>query len=85
MPNPAPRPSESTAAETYAARRSDIARLLDVLDMELDRHDERAKAAPGDWGFAGSLGKVRSDLINTVAFMSSMDPEHVERFLIDAE
>jgi len=31
-------PHEPTAAEAYAARRSDIARLLDVLDMELDRH-----------------------------------------------
>ena len=76
---------EPTAAETYAARRGDIARLLDVLAMELDRHAQEAKAKPGDWGFPGSLGKVRQDLIATVGFLSNMDPEQVEAFLADAE
>lgn len=76
---------EPTAAETYAARRNDIARLMDVLQMELDKHAEGAKADPGNWGFAGSLGKVRSDLIDLVGFLSNMDPEHVEAFLNDAE
>lgn len=76
---------EPTAAQTYAARRGEIARLLDVLSMELDRHAQDAKAKPGDWGFPGSLGKVRKDLIETVGFMSGMDPEQVEAFLNDAE
>jgi len=76
---------EPTAAETYAARRSDIARLMDVLQMELDKHDEQAKADPKNWGITGNLGKIRSDLINLVGFMSNMDPEHVEAFLNDAE
>jgi len=76
---------EPTAAETYAARRSDIARLMDVLQMELDKHDAEQKADPKNWGHAGDLGKVRSDLINLVGFMSNMDPEHVEAFLNDAE
>ena len=76
---------EPTAAETYAARRNDIARLMDVLQMELDKHAEGAKADPRNWGFAGSLGKVRSDLIDLVGFLSNMDPEHVVSFLNDAE
>ena len=76
--------NEPTAAETYAKRRSDIARLLDVLDMELDRHADRAKADPRNWGLVGDLGKVRSDLIDTVAFISCMDRAEVERFLCDA-
>ena len=80
--NPKPEP---TAAETYAARRNDIARLMDVLQMELDKHAEQAKADPRNWGFAGSLGKVRSDLIDLVGFMSGMDPEQVVEFLNDAE
>ena len=77
--------TEPTAAETYAARRNDIARLMDVLQMELDKHAEQAKADPRNWGFAGSLGKVRSDLIDMVGFMSGMDPEQVVEFLNDAE
>ena len=81
-PRPA-KPAEPTAAELYNARRADIARLLDVLAMELERHDEGFKADPKNWGFPGSLGKVREDLINTVGFMSNMDPEQVEEFLAE--
>ena len=80
-----PTKPEPTAAGTYAARRTDITRLLDVLAMELDRHDARAKSEPDHWGLAENLGKVRRDLINTVAFMSNMDPQNVETFLNDAE
>ena len=76
---------EPTAAETYAARQNDIARLMDVLQMELDKHAEQAKSDPKNWGRTGDLGKVRSDLIDLVGFMSGMDREHVEAFLNDAE
>ncbi len=78
-----PAPTQPTAAEMYAAQRNDIARLLDVLQMELDKHDERAKADPTNWGITGNLGKVRSDLMDTVAFLSGMDREDVERFLAE--
>jgi hypothetical protein len=74
---------EPTDAETYSARRNDIARLLDVLEMELDKHDERAKADPRTWGLPGNLGKIRSDLIDLVGFISGMEREEVERFLND--
>jgi len=83
--NRTPAPQQPTAAETYAARRGDIARLMDVLQMELDKHAEAAKADPLNWGCTGDLGKVRSDLIDLVGFMSGMDREHVEAFLNDAE
>lgn len=76
---------EPTAAETFAARRADIARLLDVIGMELERMDADAKAKPGDWGLPGNLGKVRGDLIDLAGFLSNKDPEEVETFLNDAE
>ena len=76
---------EPTAPEAYAQRRNDIARLLDVLDMELTKHAEGAKADPANWGRVGDLGHVRGDLINLVAFLSGMETEEVERFLNDAE
>ena len=78
--NPKPEP---TAAEMYAARRNDIARLFDVLAMELDKHDEQAKADPTNWGITGNLGKVRSDLIDVVGFLSRMEREDIERFLAE--
>ena len=46
---------------------------------------EAAKADPRNWGRTGDLGKIRSDLIDLVGFMSGMDREHVEAFLNDAE
>ncbi|MBX3356496.1 MAG: hypothetical protein KF724_12440 [Phycisphaeraceae bacterium] len=76
--------TNATAAEALASHQNDIARLIDVLQMELTKHAERAKAAPNNWGFPGNLGKVRSDLIDTVAFISGMGREAVEGFLDDA-
>jgi hypothetical protein len=84
-PNPTPNRNPKTAAETLALRQHDIARLMDVLQMELDRHAEEAKANPKDWGFAGSLGKIREDLINAVGFLSNKEPQEIEAFLDDAE
>lgn len=74
-----------TAAEAYAAARNDIARLLDVLDMELAKHEARAKTDGRNWGFAGDLQKIRSDLIETVGSISGMERDAVEGFLADAE
>lgn len=74
---------QPTAAETYAARRGDIARLLDVLDMELTKHGEAAKADPANWGHAGDLGKVRGDLIDLVGFISNTSREDIEAFLAE--
>ncbi len=74
-----------TAAETSAAHRNDIARLLDVLQMELDKHEAGQKADPKNWARAGDIGKVRSDLIEIVGFMSGMERERIEAFLADAE
>ena len=71
------------AAKPYAKARGDIARLLDVLDGELERRDEIAKTTPAH--AVGGIEKVRSDLINTVAFISGMGAADVERFLDEAE
>lgn len=76
---------KTTASETYAARATDIARLIDVLEMHLQINAESAKADPTNWGRAGDLGKVRSDLIDLVGFVSGMEREHVETFLDDAK
>ncbi|MBX3387179.1 MAG: hypothetical protein KF768_11460 [Phycisphaeraceae bacterium] len=76
--------TQRTATSAYAAARNDIARLLDVLDMELAKHDERAKADAKNWGFAGNLQKLRCDLVDAVAFIAGMDRNEVEAFLDDA-
>ena len=74
---------ETNARDAYQARQNDIARLIDVLQMELDKHADAAKADAKCWGKVGDLGKVRSDLIDLVAFMSSVDREQIEAFLTE--
>jgi len=73
----------TNARDAYQARTHDIARLMDVLQMELEKHAAAAQAQPKCWGKVGDLGKVRSDLIELVGFLSGMEREAVENFLAE--
>ena len=73
----------TNARDAYQARTNDIARLMDVLQMELEKHAAAAQAQPKCWGKVGDLGKVRSDLIELVGFLSGMEREAVENFLAE--
>jgi len=87
MPKRTTTRKKATAAERYAARRKDIARLLDVLQMELDRHDEEFKDDTRNRRAVGVLDYARDQLNWIVAFISGaeMEREDVERFLSEAE
>jgi len=69
------------ALETYQAHRADIARLIDWLQMELDKSDEQARIDPLNWGHAGSMGQVRSNLIDTLEFISGIERARIEETL----
>ncbi len=71
------------AIEAYRKNREDVARLLDILDMELTRFGERAEAAPSDWGFAGSMTQVRSMLVDAVEYLSGIDRAQIEETLAE--
>ena len=73
----------NNAGDAYQARANDIARLVDVLQMELDKHATAAKADAKNWGRAGDLGKVRSALIDLVGFLSGNDRQAIEDFLAE--
>lgn len=75
--------TEDNAADACQAHGNDIARLLDVLQMELDKHASAAKADEKNWAKVGDLGKVRSDLIEVVAFISGNDRQAIEAFLAE--
>ena len=79
------RTTNETASQAYAKRRSDIARLLDVLQMELDAHAKRAALADTHWGYPGDLGRIREGLIELVMSMSGMERERIEDFLAEAD
>ena len=77
--------TNETASQAYAKRRSDIARLIDVLQMELDAHAKRAALADTHWGYPGDLGRIREGLIELVMSMSGMERERIEDFLVEAD
>ena len=79
--------SEKNQADTrtaYNSHQTDIARLIDVLQMELAKHAEAASATC-NWGHVGDLGGIRSNLIDTVSAISGASREELETFLNDAE
>lgn len=73
--------TRKTAIETYDARRADVARLIDVLEMELGKYDERAKVEPKRWDFPGTLDYVRTTLIDLIEGLSGTERSEIERFL----
>ena len=77
--------TNETASQAYAKRRSDIARLIDVLQMELDAHAKRAALADTHWGYPGDLGRIREGLIELVMSMSGMERERIEDCLAEAD
>jgi hypothetical protein len=73
--------TKQTAHELYDERREDIARVLDWIELELDKHQANAQANPADWGYPGDLGHVREKLVQTLAFLSNREPEDIENLL----
>ena len=55
--------ARQTAAQAYNERREDIARVIDWLQMELDKHAEKTAANPKNWGRAGDLSSILNDLV----------------------
>lgn len=73
--------TKQTARELYDERCQDIARVMDWIELELDKHKTNAKVNPTDWGYAGDLGHVREKLIETLAFLSNNESQEIEDLL----
>ena len=63
---------------TYNQAKADIANLLGWFECELQKDNDKS------WGQIGNLQKVRSDLTQTLAFLSNIDPESIKESLEDA-
>lgn len=73
--------TQQTAHELYDERREDIARVMDWIKLELDKHKTNANANSTDWGYPGDLGHVRETLIETLSFISNSEPQEIENLL----
>lgn len=76
------RTNADNADKAYVERFGDIACLLDVLQMELEAHQDRAAKRP-DWGLVGDLDYIRENLVTLVAFASGKETHAVQEFLDD--
>ena len=76
-------PANNSAAAAYAAHRADVARLLDVLDMELATHAQAMEADARNWGRVGDLAALRQSLVGALAAFSANTPEAIEAFLAE--
>ncbi len=72
---------EKTAAQAYNEYRNDIARLIDVLEMELQKYDAKFEADRGRWDRVGSLGHARGRIMEAVQAVSGIEIEQIEEFL----
>jgi hypothetical protein len=73
--------TKQTTRELYDERSADIARVMDWIELELDKHKANAKANPADWGYPGDLGHVLEKLIQTLAFLSNRETEDIDNLL----
>ena len=73
--------AKPTALETYRAHRAEVARLLDWLGMELDKLGQKAEAEPANWEYAGTMGHVRTSLVDMLEGLSGIERECIEETL----
>jgi hypothetical protein len=73
--------TKQTAYKHCLKRRQEIARVMDWIELELDKHTTEAKAEPWNFGYAGSLCHVLEKMVTTLAFLSNSEPEDIEKLL----
>jgi hypothetical protein len=59
--------TKRSAAACYAERQKECQNLLKRIACQLDRHANRQKQEPADWGYAGDLGRVAEELAYVLA------------------
>lgn len=77
------KPEHWTAEYAYAQRSTDIERLQNLINSELDVHAKRAQLAGNHWGYPGDLSTVRDGLQDIAAFLSGRERVELERWLDD--
>lgn len=73
------------AIESYRSMRDDVARLLDVLTMELESRSADAEADPTNWCHLGDMTRVRTQMIDAIQSMSGMTESEVLDFLAESK
>lgn len=59
--------TKHSAAACYSERQTECQGLLKRIADQLERHANRQKQEPADWGYAGDLGRVADELAYILA------------------
>lgn len=71
----------NNAAAAYEAKHAEAQDLLNRIAKQLDAHKAEQAQRPGDWGHAGSLGRVNEQLAYILASLgdrSAVDAKGLE-------
>ena len=61
----------TTADNQYKAHQASIRELMATLEARLAKHETKASADPSNWGYAGDLGHIETDLKELVRFLGA--------------
>jgi len=73
--------TNQSAAGCYAERHAEVQDLLKRIATRLAEHKNRQAAAPADWGYAGDLGRIATQLAYVLADLgdrSAVDAKGLE-------
>jgi hypothetical protein len=62
---------KTNCQKSYEAANAEIALLISAIQKNLGTHSAAAKAQPNNWGYVGDLARIREDLGNVLAAISS--------------
>ena len=68
--------TKQTAGHAYEAAKADICNLIGWLECELEKTPDRI-----DWTHVGSLNKIKTDLLETLAFKSGINIDSLKETL----
>ncbi|TQE98694.1 MAG: hypothetical protein FKY71_12500 [Spiribacter salinus] len=75
--------TKRTALSAFTQHADDCAALLDHLGEVIAKTREQFKADSTNWGYAGSMAEVRSNLIQILAFIGGLEEDAIEATLAD--
>ncbi len=63
--------TKTNCQQSYEDINADIALLISAIQKNIGTHSAAAKARPNNWGYVGDLARVRNDLVDVLAAISS--------------
>jgi hypothetical protein len=73
--------ASETAAAAYAKHLRNVAAVLDWVQAELEEHQAKHRASPGNWGLVGDLAEAERLAKRLLGHVAGIDGHHVDEAL----